>query len=196
MPADNQRTHLRRRFRSARRNLNNRQAIERALNQHVLNFLSDIPSHNVVAAYVAMPEEVQLDRVYAQRSGQVWALPVVDEARSGSMSFLAWHADDALQVGNFGIQTPSPDAALVSPDTIALFLMPLVAFDDQGVRLGMGGGYYDRFLAQLRVDVPRVGIGFDCQRSSTALPEEPWDVHLTAAITESGVVEFRPQNSN
>jgi 5-formyltetrahydrofolate cyclo-ligase len=190
MPVNDLRTRLRRQFRSARRDVADRAARERDLNLHVLRVLSDIPTSAVIATYAAMPGEVELDGVYARRPDQEWALPVIDPERQGEMAFFTWHAGENLETREFGIRTPGTRAAPVSNDRIALCLIPLVAFDDQGSRLGMGGGYYDRFLARLRVDVPRIGIGFDCQRCAEPLPRESWDIALTAAITESGMIEF------
>ena len=73
--------------------------------------------------------------------------------------------------------------------------MPLVGFDHQGYRLGMGGGYYDATLAYMRHRrswrKPRlVGIAYECQRVEK-LPHDPWDMPLDAVVTEDGVIEFR-----
>ena len=67
-------------------------------------------------------------------------------------------------------------------------LVPLVAFDDAGTRLGMGGGYYDRYFAGSDRP-PLIGVGFQCQRAP-ALPRSAWDVALDAVIHDGGVLEF------
>ena len=80
------------------------------------------------------------------------------------------------------------DGNVVPPDSIATILVPGRAFDHHGIRLGRGGGHYDRFLAG--VDVPRVGVTTD-QRIVDGLPREPHDVPMTHLATESGVWEVR-----
>ena len=76
-------------------------------------------------------------------------------------------------------------AEFVTPTAV---LAPLVAFDDRGHRLGMGGGYYDRFFAATP-DAARIGIAHECQRAPT-LPATPSDVSLTAVVTENGWQSF------
>ena len=78
----------------------------------------------------------------------------------------------------------------MKPFALDLVLVPLVAFDARGVRLGMGGGYYDRSFAYLnfrsRWRRPRlIGVGFDFQRAESISPQ-PWDVCLDGVITERG----------
>lgn len=196
MPVNELRTRLRRQFKSARRDVTDRAARELDLNLNVLSALSDIPTSTIIAAYAAMPDEVGLEILYTRRPDQEWALPVIDPELEGDMAFFSWRTSERLEKRKFGIRTPGGDAVRVSHDRIALFLIPLVAFDNQGSRLGMGGGYYDRFLARLQNDVPRIGIGFDCQRSAEPLPRESWDIQLTAAITESGMIEFDPLSAD
>lgn len=75
-----------------------------------------------------------------------------------------------------------------------VLLVPLVAFDTRGVRLGMGGGYYDATLSYLRtrrcLRKPRlIGVAYACQQAP-ALPAEPWDVRLDGILTEAGLVYF------
>lgn len=95
----------------------------------------------------------------------------------------------------YGIGEPRPlPAALVAPEQLDLVLVPLVAFDRQGHRLGMGGGFYDRsFAGQRRRQGQRkprlfgLAHGFQYQ---PALPEDPWDVPLDGVATESRVLRF------
>jgi 5-formyltetrahydrofolate cyclo-ligase len=76
-----------------------------------------------------------------------------------------------------------------------VLLVPLVAFDDRGVRLGMGGGYYDATLAYLKnrrhLHKPTlIGMAYACQQAPD-LPAEPWDIRLDAMLTENGLRFFR-----
>ena len=72
-------------------------------------------------------------------------------------------------------------------------LLPLVAFDENGGRLGMGGGYYDRFLGSLPALLrPRlVGLAHEVQRSNAPLPKDSWDIPLDDIVTETGWQSFR-----
>ena len=96
----------------------------------------------------------------------------------------------------FGIPEPI-DAKPLRARQLDLLLMPLVGFDLEGNRLGMGGGFYDATLAFMRHRrvwrKPRlVGIAYECQRVDT-LPHEPWDMPLDAVLTERQLYRF---NSN
>lgn len=76
-------------------------------------------------------------------------------------------------------------------------VVPLVGFDDQGRRLGMGGGYYDATLAFLRRrriwhKPYLIGLAFECQRVAE-IPSEPWDIRLNAILTEKGLSRFSSQ---
>ena len=90
----------------------------------------------------------------------------------------------AWKIGSFGI--PEPDAAhstLVPPEELDLVVCPCVAFDGEHHRLGMGGGYYDRYLPRC-TNAARFAAAFDAQRAA-ALPRGPWDVPMDAIFTET-----------
>lgn len=109
------------------------------------------------------------------------ALPVVEAANS-PMVFRTWTPSSAMGADRHGIPIPL-DGAAVLPDIV---LLPLLAFDRQGFRLGYGGGYFDRTLASL---VPRplaIGIGFELARVADIRPQAH-DLPLDMVITEAGV---------
>ena len=74
----------------------------------------------------------------------------------------------------------------IDPDTLDVALVPLLGFDDHGQRLGMGGGFYDRYFSSAEQRPWIVGIAYDIQRLEKSLPSEPWDVMLDAVVTETG----------
>ena len=95
----------------------------------------------------------------------------------------------------YGIPEPM-DARALRANQLDLLLMPLVGFDQQGYRLGMGGGFYDATLAFMHHRrlwrKPRlVGIAYDCQRVAS-LPHDPWDMPLDAVLTERRLYRFKP----
>ena len=92
-----------------------------------------------------------------------------------------------LPVGAFGIRTPRGPSH--PGDAIDAILVPGIAFDRQGRRLGHGGGYYDRLLAETRGAVV-LGVGFECQLES-GIPEETHDQRVQGVVTEQGIRGFR-----
>lgn len=111
--------------------------------------------------------------------------PVVVEA-AAAMRFRIWRPDSPMTTDRHGI--PIPDtAACAAPDVV---LLPLVAFDADGYRIGYGGGYFDRTLASLDPRPLAIGVGFELARVASTRPE-PHDVRLDAIVTEAGVCAMR-----
>lgn len=104
------------------------------------------------------------------------------------LDFHAWHPEDELNIGAHGIAAPKANATRLSPK---LVLVPLLAFDERGYRLGYGGGYYDRTLEALRAAGPitAVGLAFEAQRVKK-LPVQHHDQRLDWIITEKGAYRF------
>ena len=119
------------------------------------------------------------------------ALPVV--GRGGTLSFYRYRRATPLSANRFGILEPAPGAAFVSPLALDLLLVPLVAFDVHGVRLGMGAGYYDRFLGRMPPAMRPclIGLAHEAQCSPEPLPSADWDVPLDGVLTEAGWKRFR-----
>jgi 5-formyltetrahydrofolate cyclo-ligase len=138
-----------------------------------------------VSGFASMPEELNvwplLRRLHA--AGVPLALPVV-EGKGKPLVFRAWTPGDAMDKGVWGIPQPRPDRPVVAPD---ILLVPLLAFDAQGWRLGYGGGFYDRTLAGLRARkrIAAVGLAYDEQRID-AVPHLDYDQQLDWVLTPSG----------
>lgn len=99
-----------------------------------------------------------------------------------------------LESGKWGIREPKIEGLIpIDPREIDLIFVPGAAFDLTGNRVGYGGGYYDRFLPQLRREVPKVAIAFACQ-VLPEIPTEPFDQKVDALITEEGVRWFNKFN--
>ncbi len=112
------------------------------------------------------------------------AMPVVT-AVDAPMSFHAWTASSAMSSDRYGIPIPA-DGAAVIPDIV---LLPLLAFDAQGFRLGYGGGYFDRTLAAMVPRPQAIGVGFELGRVPDIRPQTH-DIPLAAIVTEAGVLRF------
>jgi 5,10-methenyltetrahydrofolate synthetase len=129
-------------------------------------------------------KEFDARRLAARLIERGWriAMPVVVAAAS-PMFFRRWTPDTAMALDRHGIPIPAAGEEL-RPDVV---LLPLVAFDPQGFRLGYGGGYFDRTLAAM---VPRplaIGVGFELGRVADIRPQAH-DIPLDATLTEAGIV--------
>jgi 5-formyltetrahydrofolate cyclo-ligase len=141
------------------------------------------PAGAVIAGYWPMGDEMDprpLMLALAQR-GHTLALPITPP-RGQPLSFRAWAPGGALRPGPMGTSEPA-EGALVNPDWL---LVPLLAFDRAGRRLGYGGGYYDRTLAGLPGAKP-IGIAYAGQEM-TEVPAGPQDFRLPLIATEAGVI--------
>ncbi len=127
--------------------------------------------------------------------GKAVYLPLLSEVRHDHLQFAPFTPDTPLVENRFGIPEPRASQRRMLPARcLDLVLTPLVAFDEAGNRLGMGGGYYDRSFAFLRYRrfwrKPRlVGMAFTFQRVA-ALPAQAWDVPLYAVVTEEGFMRL------
>jgi 5-formyltetrahydrofolate cyclo-ligase len=152
------------------------------------------PVHGHVAGYWAMDGEIAL-HAWQMRlpRGVTYCLPVLHA--DGHLRFAPWRPGDALTQNRFGIPEPDVDPALLlRGDALAMVVVPLVAFDPSGHRLGMGAGWYDRTFAG-RIDAPAppwlVGAAFAMQRVDDLVARN-WDVPLDAACTERDTHLFNP----
>lgn len=142
----------------------------------------------VVSGYMPIRTEIDPLAVMAQRAGfGPVCVPVID-GPGLPLRFKAWTPDAEMEVGAFGALVPRGAEVLV-PD---LLIVPLVAFDSSGFRLGYGGGYYDRTLENLRAARNTLAIGFAYadQQAPDPLPREATDQPLDAVVTERGVLWF------
>lgn len=156
---------------------------------HLLRWFERWQPH-CIGAYRGLRGEVDLTplTVALARRGTRIALPVMDAKRPGRMHFHAWEPDASLCHNGFGIAEPCPDAPRIWRREMQVVLLPLVAFDYAGNRMGMGAGYYDRYFARRRFGIRRpklIGVAHSLQ-GVEALPSQPWDVPLDGVVTEDG----------
>jgi 5-formyltetrahydrofolate cyclo-ligase len=143
-----------------------------------------------VANYLSCDGEIRLTPAieYLLGQQQLVTLPVIG-SQAGQMQFCKWSAGQPLTKNRFGILEPEPNE-VVPLDAHSLILTPLVAFDDQGNRIGMGGGYYDRFLS---TSIPLsdrplvVGVAYAFQQLDRITAEE-WDAKMDAVVTDKEVI--------
>jgi 5-formyltetrahydrofolate cyclo-ligase len=161
----------------------------KAASRKICDLLLRLPEYaaaRTVALYAADAGEVDLQGVF-QCSVTDRKSCFFPEVVGGAMDFRRVTQWSDLVPGRFGILAPPKTTVLLAPAQCDMVIVPGVAFDRQGNRLGRGKGYYDRYLPQVRGC--RVGVSFDvgvCE----SLPHEPHDVRMDVLITESGVVRF------
>ena len=160
-----------------------RALLERELAEHLTSLFAGV---SVVGGYCPLGSEIS-------------PLPAMEEARAvgaivGYPSFsnpakpFRFLAGDPLEPGPFGIMQPARRHPVVAPD---LVLVPLIAVDGHGTRLGRGKGHYDRALAGLKKSGARlVGIGWPIQRLADTIPADEWDVPLDAFASPAGLELF------
>jgi 5-formyltetrahydrofolate cyclo-ligase len=151
---------------------------------HGLAFLP-LKGAAVVSGFAPMAEEFRLwpllRRLAAE--GHCLALPVM-QGKGKALMFRAWAPGDAMDRAVWGIAEPKADKPELEPD---ILIVPLLAFDRRGWRLGYGGGFYDRTLAGLRArkSIVAVGVGFD-EQLIDAVPHLDYDERLDWVLTPSG----------
>lgn len=145
-----------------------------------------------IAVYFAADGEMDLAPLIraAWGDGKRVYLPVLPHHGRRGMAFRRYTSDSRIRRNDMGIAEPVGEPG-IPVRHLDLVLAPLVAFDDAGRRLGMGGGYYDRSFAflhhRVRWQHPRLlGVAYAFQQVA-ALPAEPWDVPLWGVCTERGL---------
>ena len=154
---------------------------------------------------LAMYRQAKSLLCYVSFDGEVETLPILRKALSDgkrvavpaivppSKRLLAVEirdADQDLTAGHFGIPHPRVTARRVPLSCLGLVVVPGVAFDRRGHRLGRGGGYFDRFLARLPRSARRIGLAFGFQVMGK-LPVESHDLPVCAVVTEKEAISFK-----
>lgn len=140
-----------------------------------------------IAAYLAQDGEISPAHCLQSLPGHRLYLPRLHPLRPNRLEFHAWRSNTRLEANRFGI--PEPRRSRQRPWwSLSLILLPLVAFDPQGQRLGMGGGFYDRSLNRYPGRRPLLfGLAHDCQQVAL-LPVASWDIALDGILTGSRIL--------
>ena len=144
----------------------------------------------IVSGFMPLKSEIDprplLHRLAAV--GASLALPAI-AGRGKPLIMRAWQWGEPLNAGVWGLREPKPEAPEVDPD---ILLVPLLAFDRSGQRIGYGAGYYDMTIARLRArkTITAVGIAFAAQEVA-AVPATAFDAPLDLVLTERETIELR-----
>jgi 5-formyltetrahydrofolate cyclo-ligase len=161
-----------------------REALEAQLAEVLAPLLAN--SH-VVGGYCPMPSEISPFPTLEAASAR--GATVAYPAFADHQAMFRFLAGDPSEAGPWACFQPPLDAPEVHPD---LVLVPLVAIDGKGTRLGQGKGHYDRVLARLREHgALLIGLGWEVQKVDAVIPAEPWDVPLDGFASPEGLEMFR-----
>jgi 5-formyltetrahydrofolate cyclo-ligase len=137
---------------------------------------------------------------YHPLKDEISPYPILERLGAGQRAALPWFLDrdarmlfreaPAIEAGPWGVLQPAPEAEPLAPDVV---LVPLVAADRHGTRIGHGKGHYDRALKHLREGgtVFTIGLGWESQISEAPIPPDPWDVPLDAIATPGEWIDCR-----
>lgn len=171
----------------ARLHKENARGARDALAKTGLEFLGDT-GVGTVSGYMAMYSEIDPEALLRGLSANNHkiCLPVVERANT-PLVFRTWNPGDALIAGVWDIPVPEASAKSVVPD---IMLVPLLAFDSQGYRLGYGGGFYDRTIEAIRQagSVTTIGLAYAGQQVDE-VPVDQHDQKLDWILTEKGPVQ-------
>jgi 5-formyltetrahydrofolate cyclo-ligase len=162
-------------------------------------------SRRIVGAFMALPEYVAARTVmwYVDAGSEVRTRHVLPEALAGGKRIVVpycivetnqlelFHLEDMAELAEGAHKILEPRTELrdrpgkrVAPEELDLVMVPGVAFDPRGGRMGQGKGYYDRLLARARPDAPLVALAFECQ-VFPEIPVAPHDIYMDAVLTEA-----------
>lgn len=151
--------------------------------------LPEFKEARTVASYVAKADEVQTSGIVsmALAAGKTLVVPRVDPA-TGALSFASIGSISELSPGHFGVLEPRANASVIPLGAADVVVVPVVAWDEQGHRLGYGKGYFDRALSAYPAPL-RVGLALEAQKEH-ALSQSSDDVPLDVIVTETRVLRF------
>jgi isopentenyl-diphosphate delta-isomerase len=194
---------LRKHFRHLRQNISLSE--KKIFSQKITDHLAEIFSHQKISEkkYIALfagtdeepdlvgnanlrslqKEESHLHFFQKKFPEKKFCFPKIS-ADKRSMDFFEVSTQDDLEKGVFGILEPKISCKKVATEEIEIFCIPALAIDKTGIRLGMGGGFYDRYLSKLSPETQKIGVVFSCQISEQNLPKEDFDIGMDMIVSE------------
>ncbi len=163
-----------------------------ALHRHVLTYLDGHPAFDSIMTYYPIQKEAHpfsppgMQKMLRER---VILLPRIEQYQPPEMSAVPFQGVGSGRGSFSNWQIFEPAGAPYPPELIDCVLVPGLAFDVNGYRLGYGKGFYDAFLPRLKPGTPMIGIGYSLQLTANTFPQ-PHDVKLTGLITEKGLQVF------
>lgn len=158
--------------------------------QGLLIATQEFQSAKRLALYAGIRTEVMTDYLFAEsvRLGKEVCFPLVVNKQAPRIAFFRVTDSSELSPGIYDIPEPSTGGGEVAPGEFDLIVVPGVAFDKHGARLGYGKGYYDKALTGLKC--PVAALAFDIQVLDVTIPCEPHDVKVDMVVTQTRVVRI------
>jgi 5-formyltetrahydrofolate cyclo-ligase len=143
---------------------------------------------NIIFTYVSFKSEVDTIKIidHSLSLGKLICVPKINK-HTKSMEVYRIKGFEDLDKGYFGILEPNEDCREVPADNIDLILLPGLAFDRSGTRIGYGRGFYDRYLTKCKAYVPKIALSYDFQVASK-LPSNEFDIKVDAIITNKEII--------
>lgn len=164
----------------------------RQICERVNTLLTDYAGRSgAVLSYLAYGHEVNLAETHRElwRLGRPLAVPRTSGLPRGEMQLMYLREDTELELSPLGMREPVAGAEPCRPENLAVVLLPGVAFDAHGGRLGHGAGYYDRFLGRLVKKPLLVGVAYEWQ-VLPSVPQGSWDQPMDYLVTEKELRHF------
>lgn len=159
--------------------------------------LVEYKQSNFIFSFISFRDEVHTHEIIKTSldNGKRIGVPItVVEPRKLLVSEIK-DFDEELEMGYYDILAPKEEyQRIVSPDLVDLVLVPGVAFDERGYRVGYGGGYYDRFFSGLKRDVVKIGLCYELQILSQ-VPIDSYDIPVDYILTERRLIKCRNKNT-
>lgn len=186
---------LRLEIRAKRQNLTKEEyiALSSKIKDSIINLEIFIKSENI-ACYLAFKGEVDVMPIieHAWMENKTCYLPNLSKDKRNYLTFNKYSKNDSLHENKYGILEPiTKSSEAIEPQNLDIVIVPLVGFDEEGNRLGQGGGYYDRTF-EFKQDLPKnskpylIGIAYEFQKVDSLI-KEPWDVPLDYVVTEEKI---------
>jgi 5-formyltetrahydrofolate cyclo-ligase len=171
-------------------------AMRRAASLEIARRLAELPAVNAArVVFCFVPFRSEVDTLPFIEHALAGAKTVAAPRVTGPHRMEAFRIDDPagdLEPGTWGIPEPRPECRHVGPAEIDVVIVPGMAFDTTGARIGYGGGYYDSYFPRLRSGVPRVAVCFDLQVVDR-VPRGRYDLCVDTIVTERRVIRTAPR---
>lgn len=180
---------FRKNFINARKNLRygERKNFSEIICKKLEKIFSEQKSPRNIALFAGMNDEVNILRLLTSKEisqRHKFFFPKVTDKKNGLMEFYHIKKISELEVGSFGILEPNKYCEKISPEAINIMCVPAVGIDSKGNRIGMGGGFYDRYLAKCSKNIKTLGVIFSCQYSKELFIPEKFDIPTQRIISE------------
>ena len=185
--------HVRAEKKSLRRSLSDRQLLQASkCICYTLSVMAEVTRAKSIALY--MPTRDEISPVFLQkqlRQSKRWYLPCI--TTKNGLEFKEFLAHQPLKKNRFNILEPARTAKVIKPNNLDVLIVPIVAFDQQCQRIGMGGGFYDKTLSQLNKPMRRpllIGLAHSVQQTPQ-INANRWDVPMDVIVTEKKIFTRR-----